>query len=111
MQAKIRLGIIYALLTIFGLFMIVPFIWMISTSLMTQSEFNKQEAVFVPKEEYHVWNTDGGQRRILVVQEEADSTVIHVLSDNRPGDGFEPVTGGLEDVYFSTLSASRKVAA
>jgi ABC-type glycerol-3-phosphate transport system permease component len=60
--------------------MIVPFIWMISTSLMTQSEFNKQEAVFVPKEEYHVWNTDGGQRRILVVQEEADSTVIHVLN-------------------------------
>ena len=41
----------------------------------------------------------------------AGRTVIHVLSDNRPGDGFEPVTGGLEDVYFSTLSASRKVAA
>ena len=80
MQAKIRLGIIYALLTIFGLFMIVPFIWMISTSLMTQSEFNKQEAVFVPKEEYHVWNTDAGQRRILVVQAEKDSTVIHVLN-------------------------------
>ena len=41
----------------------------------------------------------------------AGRTVIHVLSDNRPGDGFEPVTGGLEDVYFSTLSASRKIAA
>ena len=39
----------------------------------------------------------------------AGRTVIHVLSDNRPGDGFEPVTGGLEDVYFSTLSASRRV--
>ncbi|HYF23843.1 MAG TPA: ABC transporter ATP-binding protein, partial [Caulobacteraceae bacterium] len=36
----------------------------------------------------------------------AGRTVIHVLSDNHPGDGFEPVTGGLEDVYFSTLSAS-----
>ncbi|WP_428151935.1 ABC transporter ATP-binding protein [Brevundimonas sp.] len=41
----------------------------------------------------------------------AGRTVIHVLSDRRPGDGFEPVQGGLEDVYFSTLSASRKVAA
>jgi ABC-2 type transport system ATP-binding protein len=41
----------------------------------------------------------------------AGRTVIHVLSDSRPGAGFEPVSGGLEDVYFSTLSASRKVAA
>ncbi len=41
----------------------------------------------------------------------AGRTVIHVLSDRLPGDGFEPVPGGLEDVYFSTLSASRKVAA
>lgn len=41
----------------------------------------------------------------------AGRTVIHVLSDQRPGDGFDPVAGGLEDVYFSTLSASRKAAA
>ena len=41
----------------------------------------------------------------------AGRTVIHVLADRRPGEGFEPVAGGLEDVYFSTLSASRKVAA
>jgi len=38
-------------------------------------------------------------------------TVIHVLADQRPGDGFEPVQGGLEDVYFSTLAASRRNAA
>jgi len=41
----------------------------------------------------------------------AGRTVIHVLADKRPGAGFEPVSGGLEDVYFSTLSASRRVAA
>ena len=40
----------------------------------------------------------------------AGRTVIHVLSDHRPGAGFEPVEGGLEDVYFSTLSASRRAA-
>ena len=38
-------------------------------------------------------------------------TVIHVLADRRPGDGFEPVAGGLEDVYFSTLAVSRRAAA
>ena len=38
-------------------------------------------------------------------------TVIHVLADTAPGEGFEPVEGGLEDVYFSTLAVSRRRAA
>ena len=38
-------------------------------------------------------------------------TVIHVLADASPGEGFEPVEGGLEDVYFSTLAVSRRRAA
>ncbi len=37
-------------------------------------------------------------------------TVIHVLSDTDPGDGFSPVAGGLEDLYFSTLASSRRAA-
>ncbi len=38
----------------------------------------------------------------------AGSTIIHVLSPSDPGDGFTPVQGGLEDVYFSTLAQSRR---
>ncbi|HEY4080653.1 MAG TPA: ABC transporter ATP-binding protein [Burkholderiaceae bacterium] len=38
-------------------------------------------------------------------------TVIHVLADGSPGTGFEPVEGGLEDLYFATLSQSRRSAA
>ena len=37
-------------------------------------------------------------------------TMIHVLADAHPGAGFDPVPGGLEDVYFATLSASRLAA-
>jgi ABC-2 type transport system ATP-binding protein len=37
-------------------------------------------------------------------------TVIHVLADAQPGAGFDAVQGGLEDVYFSTLAASRRAA-
>ena len=37
-------------------------------------------------------------------------TIIHVLADTLPGTGFEPTTGGLEDVYFSTLPARRAAA-
>jgi ABC-type multidrug transport system ATPase subunit len=38
-------------------------------------------------------------------------TVIHVLAAQHPGDGFEAMPGGLEDVYFSTLAFSRRDAA
>jgi ABC-type multidrug transport system ATPase subunit len=38
----------------------------------------------------------------------AGRTVVHVLSDTDPGDGFEPIAGGLEDVYFATLAAARR---
>ncbi|HYE46841.1 MAG TPA: ABC transporter ATP-binding protein [Caulobacter sp.] len=34
-------------------------------------------------------------------------TVVHIESDSDPGDGFVPVEGGLEDVYFTTLHACR----
>jgi ABC-2 type transport system ATP-binding protein len=40
----------------------------------------------------------------------AGRTIVHVLSDADPGDGFAPVAGGLEDVYFSALAATRKAA-
>jgi len=39
----------------------------------------------------------------------AGKTIIHVLADTQP-EGFEPVEGGLEDVYFSTLSKLRDAA-
>jgi ABC-type multidrug transport system ATPase subunit len=38
----------------------------------------------------------------------AGRTVINVLSDSQPGPDFVPVRGGLEEVYFSTLAASRQ---
>ena len=39
----------------------------------------------------------------------AGNTIVHVLADERPK-GFEPVEGGLEDVYFATLSTLRRAA-
>jgi len=38
----------------------------------------------------------------------AGRTIVHVLSDQDPGQGFAPVAGGLEDVYFATLAKSRR---
>ncbi len=41
----------------------------------------------------------------------AGRTIIHVLSEKDPGDGFSAVDGGLEDVYFATLARTRRTAA
>lgn len=37
-------------------------------------------------------------------------TVVHILSETDPGDGFAAVNGDLEDVYFATLAQSRRAA-
>jgi ABC-2 type transport system ATP-binding protein len=48
--------------------------------------------------------------RVISTRLFAGRTVIHVMADGSPGDGFVPAPGGLEDVYFSTLDASRRAA-
>ncbi len=38
-------------------------------------------------------------------------TIIHIVADSDPGDGFEAVQGGLEDLYFMTIHKSAHKAA
>ena len=40
----------------------------------------------------------------------AGRTVVHILSDRDPANGFTCVDAGLQDVYFSTLAQSRRAA-
>jgi len=37
-------------------------------------------------------------------------TMIHIVADSDPGDGFTPVDAGLEDLYFTTLADTRRAA-
>ena len=50
------------------------------------------------------------EQRVISTRLFAGKTVIHVMAGESPGEGFTPVAGGLEDVYFSTLDASRRAA-
>jgi ABC-2 type transport system ATP-binding protein len=50
------------------------------------------------------------QYEILSTRLFAGRVVIHVLSDNDPGNGFSPVDASMQDVYFSTLAQSRRAA-
>lgn len=51
----------------------------------------------------------GAEHEIISTRLFAGETIIHVLADERPA-GFDPVEGGLEDVYFATLSNLRRAA-
>jgi multiple sugar transport system permease protein len=72
---------IYLALIACGLFMIVPFIWMISTALMSQAEFNKGESVFIPRESYDIITGSQPEQRIIVVKALGDSSLVHFLND------------------------------
>lgn len=50
------------------------------------------------------------QSRLTVISNrlKGGQTVIHVLSDQQPEAGFDAVEGGLEDLYFATLSERRR---
>ncbi len=51
-----------------------------------------------------------GRYQVISTRLFAGRTMVHVLSETDPGDGFTPHRGGLEDVYFSALHAARKAA-
>ncbi len=40
----------------------------------------------------------------------AGQTIVHILSDRDPGNGFTAIDAGLEDVYFSALASLRRAA-
>jgi ABC-2 type transport system ATP-binding protein len=50
------------------------------------------------------------QYELLSTRLFSGKTIIHVLSERDPGDGFTAIEAGLEDVYFSTLAESRRAA-
>jgi ABC-type multidrug transport system ATPase subunit len=55
---------------------------------------------------------DGWRSRADVISTRlrGGQTVVHVAADVPPEPGFEPVDGGLEDLYFATLAADRRAS-
>jgi ABC-2 type transport system ATP-binding protein len=61
----------------------------------------------IPREEL---DSCRGRFQVISTRLFAGRTMVHVLASSQPEPSFEPVPGGLEDVYFATLSASRLAA-
>ena len=61
-----------------------------------------------PKEELA-----GAQARLQVISTRlrGGQTLVHVVADAEPEAGFEPVEGGVEELYFDTLAQGRRRAA
>ncbi len=49
--------------------------------------------------------------QVIATRLSGGRTLVHILSDSDPGDGFEPQPGGLEDVYFAALHSDRRAVA
>lgn len=49
-------------------------------------------------------------KEVIATRLSGGRTVVHVLSDTSPGEGFAVATAGLEDVYFATLANTRRAA-
>jgi ABC-type multidrug transport system ATPase subunit len=52
-----------------------------------------------------------GRCSVILSRLHAGQTVVHVMADRAPGEGFEPVEESLEDLYFASLSRSRRQTA
>ena len=56
---------------------------------------------FVAKQELPVFQRE---HAVISTRLLSGRTLIHVYAERDPGDGFEPVAGDLEDVYFATIA-------
>ncbi len=75
-------SISYIILSVCGLLMVIPFIWMLTTSVKSQLEVNKGNVGFLPIEQYSIYEEDEKVYRITPVKVDGDSTYIHIFDEN-----------------------------
>jgi len=61
----------------------------------------------IPKAELEDYRA---RMNVISTRLRAGQTVIHVVADEAPEHGFEPVAAELEDLYFATLASTRRRA-
>ena len=71
----------YAILALCGLVMVIPFIWMVTTSVKSQIEVNKGNVGFLPIEEYYTYTEGDTTYRITLVKTEGDSIFVHLFNE------------------------------
>ena len=78
-----RKGFIYFVLILCGFTMIIPFIWMVTTSVKSQLEVNKGNVGFLPIEKYSAYDDGTLEYRVKIIKTEQDSSYVNILNDER----------------------------
>ncbi|MCD4796482.1 MAG: carbohydrate ABC transporter permease, partial [Candidatus Cloacimonetes bacterium] len=82
MEMDLKKTISFLILSVCGLVMIIPFIWMVTTSVKSQLEVNKGNVGFLPIEEFSIYSEGEKEYRITLVKEEGDSSYVHLFNEN-----------------------------
>ena len=61
--------------------MVIPFIWMVTTSIKSQLEVNKGNVGFLPIEEFSTYTEGDKEYRITLVKGEGDSSYVHLFNE------------------------------
>jgi ABC-type glycerol-3-phosphate transport system permease component len=71
--------IIYLILGFCGISMVIPFLWMLTTSIKPQFEVNRGNVGFLPIEEYLSYTENDEEYRISIVRTDADSSYVNLF--------------------------------
>ncbi len=76
-------SILYIVLIFTGLTMIIPFLWMLSTSVKSQLEVNKGNIGFLPIEHFTQYIDESGKpQRVKVIVKEGDFAYVNILDNS-----------------------------
>lgn len=71
---------VYFMLILCGLSMIVPFLWMVSTSVKSEMAVNKGSVGLLPFDEYDVVIENNEEKQIKMLKTQGDSTYVHIFN-------------------------------
>ncbi len=74
-------SVIYIILIICGLSMIVPFLWMITTSLKSQNDVNEGNVGFIPIDKYQTYTLDGKTYRVQIVLDKGSDSIVNLYDE------------------------------
>lgn len=77
----LKKGILYLVLGVCGLAMVIPFVWMLTTAVKSQSEVNKGNVGFIPVEHYSIYTEGDKEYRVKIIKTEPDSSVVNLLNE------------------------------
>ncbi len=79
---NLKKSISFLILSVCGLVMVIPFLWMVTTSVKSQLEVNKGNVGFLPIEEFSIYSEGEEEYRMTLIKDEGDSSYVHLFNEN-----------------------------